>query len=355
MSSATAENEAAFRGWTSSPDGRGTWDILISCLQFSGTHPEWTLSHAFFADMGGFVLEAADLKHPIPVDAKQMFYLVQRGLITVGQATWFVANCIARAVQGVHVTTIELTTLSFVVVTLATSYLWYHKPADVSSPIKLRCKASDPAARTRHYRTPLDFISRDEYVFSLLWQYYNDILRRLRMPLFMRPMTAEPWDRIPSAVWLRHTNLVTEALCGVVILVFGAIFFAAWNSPFPTETERTIWRAASVYGMVFCVVGGGYTWAWHVLFFTRWRQNRPLLVRGGPRVRKTAADWLRNLSPDNDPHLDMPLGLLLPVSLFCALYVVCRVYILIEDLIGLRALPPSAFETVSWSKFLPHI
>ncbi|KAF6829666.1 hypothetical protein CMUS01_08052 [Colletotrichum musicola] len=337
--------------------------------------------------MGGFVLEAADLKHPIPVDAKQMFYLVQRGFIdfpnvtvddikdrnradglarfiTVGQATWFVANRIARAVQGVHVTAIELTTLSFVVVTLATSYLWYHKPADVSSPIKLRCKfpiseilekASDPAARTRQYRTPLDFISRDEYVFSLLWQYYNDILRRLRMPLFMRPMTAEPWDRIPSAVWLRHTNLVTQAPCGVVILTFGAIFFAAWNPPFPTETERTTWRAASLYGMVFCVFGGGYTWAWHVWFFTRWRQNRPLLVPDGPRVRRTFADWLRNLSRDNDPHLDMPLGLLLPVSLFCALYVVCRVFILIEDLIGLRALPPSAFETVSWSKFLPHI
>lgn len=49
--------------------------------QFSATHPEWTLSHAFLADMGGLVLTASDLKHPIPIDAKQVFYLFQHGYI----------------------------------------------------------------------------------------------------------------------------------------------------------------------------------------------------------------------------------------------------------------------------------
>lgn len=36
------------------------------------------MAHAFFADMGGFVLEAEDLSQPIPVDAEQLFYLIER-------------------------------------------------------------------------------------------------------------------------------------------------------------------------------------------------------------------------------------------------------------------------------------
>jgi hypothetical protein len=39
------------------------------------------LTHAFFADMGGFVLDAPDLLLPIPLDAEQVFYLVKEGHI----------------------------------------------------------------------------------------------------------------------------------------------------------------------------------------------------------------------------------------------------------------------------------
>jgi hypothetical protein len=39
---------------------------------------EWSLTHAFFADMGGFVLEADDLTYPIPVDAAQLFFLIDK-------------------------------------------------------------------------------------------------------------------------------------------------------------------------------------------------------------------------------------------------------------------------------------
>ena len=36
------------------------------------------MAHAFLADMGGFVLEAEGLSEPIPVDAEQLFYLIER-------------------------------------------------------------------------------------------------------------------------------------------------------------------------------------------------------------------------------------------------------------------------------------
>ena len=38
---------------------------------------DFTLIHAFFADMGGFVLITSDLHDPIPLDSTQLLYLVQ--------------------------------------------------------------------------------------------------------------------------------------------------------------------------------------------------------------------------------------------------------------------------------------
>ena len=36
-------------------------------------------------------------------------------------------------------------------------------------------------------------------------------------------------------------------------------------------------------------------------------------------------------------------------------YCVARVYILVEDFVGLRRLPSSAFETVVWTQYLPQL
>jgi hypothetical protein len=54
---------------------------LQNFKNLEGTLPEWTLTHAFFADMGGFVLEASDLPYPVPLDAEQIFYLVKNKFI----------------------------------------------------------------------------------------------------------------------------------------------------------------------------------------------------------------------------------------------------------------------------------
>jgi hypothetical protein len=62
---------------------------------------------------------------------------------------------------------------------------------------------------------------------------------------------------------------------------------------------------------------------------------------------------LRNLSKE-DPLLYIPLRIWVPITVTCALYSFARAYVLIEDIIGLRNLPKSAFETVSWMHWFPH-
>lgn len=39
---------------------------------------EWTMVHAFYADSGGFMLQASD-SNPFPVTARQIYYLIEKG------------------------------------------------------------------------------------------------------------------------------------------------------------------------------------------------------------------------------------------------------------------------------------
>lgn len=134
------------------------------------------MTHAFYADMGGFLLEGPGVETPFPVDAKQLLFLVEQGyveypeitrddiddrnksdgfarwvlimilmevnalllmtmirFIAVCQAVWLLLNCILRGAQGLALTTLELTTISFVIVFFATSFCWYYKPQDITS------------------------------------------------------------------------------------------------------------------------------------------------------------------------------------------------------------------------------
>ncbi len=75
---------------------------------------------------------------------------------------WFVAAFISRPIQGLSVTTLELTTISFIIVFFATSYCWMHKPSEVFRPVILHCETSIAQIRsevrylppTNHYTLP---------------------------------------------------------------------------------------------------------------------------------------------------------------------------------------------------------
>ncbi|KAI5460826.1 hypothetical protein BGZ63DRAFT_414924 [Mariannaea sp. PMI_226] len=477
-----------FVGWTSSPDGRGTYDIILTCAVttflccWTSVYPNipgpndgfwlalrdklglallgllgpdfiitlalgqkssarrsvkkfhsagylsWTMTHAFFADMGGFVLHASDFESPIPLDAEQVFYLVQNGhinfpsttkrdiddrdksdglarFVSVCQALWFIVNLIARAVQGLCITTMEITTLSFVIILFGSAWCWKDKPSDVATAIPVHASVTleeilstaGPRARNPYYHTPLDFVSREETALELVWQYYNELARRILFSPFSRRVKTVPWDRIPGDSFLRM-DLIFEFIGGVFVFLFGAVFFLSWNSEFPSATERLLWRMASIYMMTYSIVGSVWMWFSLSVFIPRSRAARNLeksiveeslpphvLLRLHSRLQEQLdsrtqplgkhAEIARqmtgyvmeskgvlaffskshNISRDKDPRMAVPVGYLVFTSLLCGLYLVFRGYILVEDVVGLRSLPPSAYESVDWLVFLPHI
>ncbi|KAM0228945.1 hypothetical protein ACHAPO_010352 [Fusarium lateritium] len=190
-------------------------------------------------------------------------------------------------------------------------------------------------------------------------------------------------------------------LVGVAfILVFCAVFLSAWNFSFPTVVECDFWRVASIYMLAYGFVGSLWMelcmWIfipqnrlaeglepslveqelaqrphpvqdWHHRF-QQWKKSRKGKKQGsrdrdGEYLEQQPPtqgvfDFLKrshNISHGNDPYMGVQVGFIIVTSILCVAYCVLRVFIFVEDFIGLRALPPSAYETVEWTKFIPHI
>ena len=95
---------------------------------------------------------------------------------------------LARAAQGLAITTKELTVVGFIFCSLATSICWWYKPNDVefghvfelSTSIDDILKQAGEEASQVYRNTPLDFASREEWTLGNLWIYYVNILRPVR-------------------------------------------------------------------------------------------------------------------------------------------------------------------------------
>ncbi|OIW26586.1 hypothetical protein CONLIGDRAFT_706922 [Coniochaeta ligniaria NRRL 30616] len=458
---------ATSQGWTSSPNGRGTLDIIWSCFltvflcgwtticanvpplgatrignfrrkllvffealagpefifhtalgqyisarqsvkEFTDAGFEgWTTKHGFFADMGGFVLHPPDFV-PFPVTVRQLHYLVKHGhldfsdvlltdseiedknkfdtltrLITVLQLFWFVIDVLARASLGMAITTLELSTIGFIFCTLFTYFCWRHKPQDVSCPIIIRPKipladilvqAGPVAARPYSY-TPLEFARRKAHWFEHMWRYcFEHQFWRYCFDLFHFPRFIgwHPVERPITKIWDDQFYDITPGANALLLFVqfgFASIHCVAWHFHFPSDGERLMWRICSIY--VVCAMA--CTWALMYWTFRAWpwivrrldgRQatNPSLLSRLYWRWRSSMPRrWLKwafkaicNNSTYGDPDEKVPLFtgvIFLPLA---ALYVCARMYIILEDIINLRDLPTSAYESVDWSSFLPH-
>jgi len=285
-------DDTFLQGWTTSPTGRGTAEIIWSChftvflccwsilcvnvpppswglwrrvhakfiaALMSGFGPEftfqlalgqwssarrsvavfrksgyldWTMRHAFLADMGGFVLHPSDWDVGFPLNAKQLHYLVTHGyvsyedvrlpkdiiadknkadgvvrFITLCQILWFSVNCFGRLAQKLTITTMELSVLSYIMCTVGTSLLWVFKPMDVGSAIVLvpntplrdiLTKAGD-IAKEPYRCTPLDFVGRDLSSWFLHWTYWMNVVRQMRVLFTVKrgPIEKIPDDNFP--------------------------------------------------------------------------------------------------------------------------------------------------------------
>lgn len=303
------------------------------------TQVDWTLTHNFFLDMGGiclrspsgrylqigsedvvialepshshskqtkdppaWVLELTKLTEDEVKDVAKSDTLSK--LITCGQALWLVTQVVSRVCQHQAVTLLEVSTCAYVSCALLSYAAWWKKPQGCTSPIMITC--SDDAMSEIGNRSRQPYYYETEKMENFVWggRHWSDSIGGSEF----QELGAIP-DKISSG------------LVGLCPTIFGAIHVASWNITLPSDVELWMWRASSIY----CLIVGV-----------------PLVVIIGFLGSDKLVSWI-------DDFLALSF---FPLAFF---YIIVRVYMIVEIFLSLRALPPSAFDSVQWSNFLPHV
>lgn len=341
---------------------------------------QWTLRHAFFADMGGILLEPKE-STPFLVNSRQLAYLVQQGytqcpsisadeiwdkskadtmarVLTLAQAGWLAIQLCGRAIQRLPTTTLELSAAAIVFCTLGTFICWLQKPSDVQRGVSITLEFSTKQilleagdnAKEPYVHTPLDFVAKQYFTCSY------DVMKifNLRCDSRERPLRQFANDRFPDI------STVEKFALFCMTLAYAAFHVIGWNFWFPTRIEQTLWRASSLVVTVTTF----FFWVFETIAarqrFGRWDKYFIAL-----NLKKTSVPEYpaRNLSKEEraddfedqqkkaKPVPSWEVALLLPVVVA---YVTVRAYMIVEVLVSLRRLPLGAYKTVQISQILPH-
>ena len=381
-----------------------------------GNYEGWTLRHCFFINMGGVHLEFPDRQvageSTFPVDCDQLLWLASRNyiclpaistddvndrnkadslarLIAVVQSLWFTADSLGRVGQGLAISTMELTTLSFVFLMTFCSAFWWRKPMDISRPLVIPVNVplstilrESDAPEPLRGRTPLAWVNREEWPISLAWTYFTQILWKMHVV---------PGQQLPAAqgdyfqsIDFPYIELRWEVVGGSLITLYSGIFMAAWNFTFPSRIEQILWRISSIFTLAYGIIGEVViAWFHHSSKVSNgWSKVRQWMSQSlachdcpdhlagisgdhspGGKLSDTLhylrhsfyrwTDHMRNISPDRDPALAIPLRWNVWLLALSALYCFARLFILVEDIIGLRALPPSSYQVVDYGPYSP--
>jgi hypothetical protein len=315
---------------------------------------EWSLEHAYNADSGGFELRTID-REAIPITAKQVHYLIENNIITLPRITkkeiwdksnadkvakflacfqtaWLTTQTIARAIQHLAITPLELSSIALALTSLTTLWYWLQKPLDVETATVIFTEKSMKEVigtsgndSSDHYtNTPLDFIEPRIYI-SRKWNpvLFNWILNR--------GLQTKTIERIPNDRDPQLSNVYQHVSLAFATASFASIHLAGWNFSFETYWEAWLWRGN-------CLVMWGllatYGTTEVVACCLERFQNLGMDTMGGYKMRWPACLWF-----------------IVPASL----YAIARLALLFEVLYSMRSLPSGAFVEVKWSSFIPHI
>lgn len=133
-------------------------------------------------------------------------------------------------------------------------------------------------------------------------------------------------------------GLMTIFFC----LLFGGLHCLAWNFHFPTPIERLLWRICSI--VIACSIPVSWLFTHAVAF---------IIQRVFPGAWYDFVQARNYFSPGH-----VKISLLRPETVLhglgLLLYVVARLYLMVEVFSSLRSQPKDVYKTVEWTNFWPH-
>ncbi|KAI0065543.1 hypothetical protein BV25DRAFT_1851027, partial [Artomyces pyxidatus] len=213
----------------------------------------WTTWHGFFVIMGGFhYYDNGKPKHPL--SPEDVVRLVKAGdlvpptedeirgwsqgdvlskALAVVQTLWFIAQCIARSVEGLPITQLEVMTLAYTTITVAMYAFWWNKPQNVGSAVRVAL----PGKRLPRGR-PVEeepWSWRSVYFVGGWQDVFVDLREEPYVPTFYSGGTTNDSNDYNADIFALSASVV-----------FGAVHCAAWDYAFPSRAEKHIWRITAV-------------------------------------------------------------------------------------------------------------
>ncbi|KUJ16975.1 uncharacterized protein LY89DRAFT_585846 [Mollisia scopiformis] len=327
----------------------------VASLEASFKPYEWSRSHIYLANMGGFAISfpsstMADSKATERdiwiLDASQLLLALKLGiiaelpyvsedelndrsksdvfvkLIAVGQIIWFLIQLVSRLARRIATSQLEIMTLAFAACTVVTYALLLDKPKDVQTTITIPAKRYATAAEMNRLANmgPASYLTN----------------RGRNVCIPNNAIHAEDGSSSGGVVAL-------SAGAAFSVLIFGGFHCLAWNFTFPTPAERVLWQAASIFTAAFVPAFVPASWGIATVVILAWKKFRP------PPPREKSPSGARFSASDT--------GMGVSTTLFVGgvlLFFAARVFIVVEVLRTMAFLPPGAFET-TWSSELLHI
>ncbi|KAI1639672.1 hypothetical protein F4809DRAFT_656560 [Biscogniauxia mediterranea] len=295
---------------------------------------EWTLTHCFYANMGGFVIrirakEGLEYHNPYHLTANDIHRLRKERVLqtlpsitkeeiddksksdsfvkalAVTQILWTTLQIVVRAARKLSISQLELAVLAFAVCAVIIYVLYWNKPKSIRTATVI--EEYDDGIPYEVLRLLNGSSTNIELIKDFFFPLIND--------RFESPQQGSPLS-IDTLTDIGHGKLI--AYLGVLsLLLFGGIHIGAWNFTFPSRAELILWRCASIFTGAFGVF---------------------MLLLGYTEI-----------------YVTLPIRLFkVAVLMSSCLYVIARLFILVELFRTLCFLPPEAFGS-TWTSNIPHV
>lgn len=245
--------------------------------------------------------------------------------IVIFQTIWFVTQCVARHMKHYYITKLEIATAAYTFLIVLVYLCWWDKPLGVKQPIRFPKHVYDPDTPVRFTRLeryePLARMFHNvllgELILDKPWNCSSDGLSDI---FITDGLTSFP--RVPRFFYGKPSRAqvyLSQYVTIVAAILFGAIHVFAWYR-FPSPYDQQLWRQSSIL-----TVALPFTW-----FIT--------LVAS----RYSSQDIIQLIS-------------MFAFGFGFGAYLTFRIIIVSIACTSLRSLPPSAYKTVDWTTFIPHI
>jgi hypothetical protein len=317
----------------------------LKAVQTAGLTPEggWSLTHGFFANMGGFAIRrkrasaGEPLSPPIHLNGESLLALlggehksqVKAPLLSqadiedrsksnlfaksvvVLQVLYYCGTCLLRLIRHLPVTQLEIGTFGFAVCSVLSFFVLFPKPRSVNTTTVIA-----------------------EFNVSIPNEIANIHYGECRK----------------KSTIVNNSGIhpdYTDCTVPVLAALLGAVHVAgAMVSHFPSPIDMWLWRTSAVVSAVSLPI----LWVSAAIFLEpSKRPIIPLPNRSDTGINAQRQDNGGNSGVDDTPSLPAKLFLALCVVSYC----ISRIVLMVEMVRGLFYLTPDAFKA-TWAASLPH-